>query len=160
MQGSIEDIKDFLPLELDSIKVSSDKCINLAKEVEEKFAGLMKLIGAIKEVSLVAQGSQEDALKNAGTLFLPKTKTTNTKEYTIQNNSKETIPLMPFITEKEKKNIERKQKTLEKEVLEAKEQVKETRENYERATDSYYEAMDKLPTNWKEFGLNVSSNTG
>ena len=68
LQGSTDNIRDYLPIELDQIKHASDKCLVLAKEVEKKFDDLMMLTGRILEVSLVAKGSHEDQLKKAGNI--------------------------------------------------------------------------------------------
>ena len=69
LQGSTDNIRDYLPIELDRIKHASDKCLVLAKEVEKKFDDLMMLTGRILEVSLVAKGSHEDQLKKAGNIL-------------------------------------------------------------------------------------------
>ena len=66
LQGSSDDIKDYLPIELNKIKRASDKCLDLAKQVEDKFAGLMELTGRLLEASVVAKGQYEEQLKEAG----------------------------------------------------------------------------------------------
>ena len=68
--------------------------------------------------------------------------------------------MIPFIIEKEKKLGVRRQQQLEREVLEAKNMIEKAGENYAKAEVSYYKAMDELPTGWKEFGIEVSSNEG
>ena len=69
-KGTEQDIKDSLQIELNSIKRASDKCIELAKDVEKKFDGLMKLTKEISEVSTAARGSHEEQVQKAGRLYI------------------------------------------------------------------------------------------
>ena len=51
----MEEIKEFLPIELDSIKRASTECVDLAKTVKEKFTAVVSLVEKLLEVSLVAK---------------------------------------------------------------------------------------------------------
>jgi len=64
VQGSHEDVRDFLPIELGKIERNSAECLRLAQSVEAKFEHVMDLTGELLEVSSAARGyyqkSQEE----------------------------------------------------------------------------------------------------
>jgi len=56
VQGSDEDVRDFLPIELGKIERNSGECLRLAQSVEAKFEHVMDLTGELLEVSSAARG--------------------------------------------------------------------------------------------------------
>ena len=61
VQGSDEDVRDFLPIELGKIERNSAECLRLAQSVEAKFEHVMDLTGELLEVSSEARGYYEKA---------------------------------------------------------------------------------------------------
>ena len=61
VQGSDEDVRDFLPIELGKIERNSAECLRLAQAVEAKFEHVMNLTGELMEVSSEARGYYEKA---------------------------------------------------------------------------------------------------
>lgn len=56
VQGSQEDVKDIVPIELGKIERNSEECLRLAQSVEKKFEHVMDLTGELLEVSTAARG--------------------------------------------------------------------------------------------------------
>ena len=56
VNGSEEDVKDLLPIELRKIDRGATECLRLAQAVEEKFEHVMHLTGELLEVSSAAKG--------------------------------------------------------------------------------------------------------
>ena len=61
VQGSDEDVRDFLPIELGKIERNSAECLRLAQSVEAKFEHVMDLTGELLEVSSAAQGHYQNS---------------------------------------------------------------------------------------------------
>ena len=56
VEGSEEDVKDLLPIELGKIDRKATECLRLAQAVEERFEHVMDLTGELLEVSSSAKG--------------------------------------------------------------------------------------------------------
>lgn len=56
VQGSQEDVKDIVPIELGKIERNSEECLRLAQSVEKQFEHVMDLTGELLEVSTAARG--------------------------------------------------------------------------------------------------------
>ena len=63
--GSVDDVSDYLPIELSRIKEISEKCKSSSKEVVKKFEEVMKTMDQICEATLVKQGKVQDAKTRA-----------------------------------------------------------------------------------------------
>ena len=65
-QEDKDDIEHYLPIELGRIKITANKSLKLAKEVEDKFKKVMLLTGELLEASVAAKSSIEEKQKEAG----------------------------------------------------------------------------------------------
>lgn len=60
VNGSDQEVKSFLPIELRKIDRNATKCLTLAEAVEKKFEFVMDLTGELDEVSASAQGYYQE----------------------------------------------------------------------------------------------------
>ena len=118
VQGSTEDVRDFLPIELGKIERNSAECLRLAQSVEAKFEHVMDLTGELLEVASAARGYYQKAQE--------------------ETQLKRDIALAKEKAAREKlKLAKEQQQKLEKEVREAK-------RSWEKAVDSMPSGWDVL----------------
>lgn len=118
VQGSQEDVKDILPIELGKIERNSEECLRLAQSVEKKFEHVMDLTGELLEVSTAARGYYQK----------------NQEEIQLKRD----IALAKEKAAREKVNsAKEQQEKLQKDVREAK-------RSWERAVDSMPSGWDIL----------------
>lgn len=118
VQGSQEDVKDIVPIELGKIERNSEECLRLAQSVEKKFEHVMDLTGELLEVSTAARGYYKK----------------NQEEIQLKRD----IALAKEKAAREKvKSAKEQQEKLQKDVQEAK-------RSWERAVDSMPSGWDIL----------------
>jgi len=118
VQGSQEDVKDIVPIELGKIERNSEECLRLAQSVEKKFEHVMDLTGELLEVSTAARGYYKK----------------NQEEIQLERD----IALAKEKAAREKvKSAKEQQEKLQKDVQEAK-------RSWERAVDSMPSGWDIL----------------
>ena len=118
VQGSDEDVRDFLPIELGKIERNSAECLRLAQSVEAKFEHVMDLTGELLEVSSEARGYYEKAQEE--------TQLKRNDALTKEKEARERIEL-----------AKKQQERLENEVRQAK-------RSWEKAVDSMPSGWDVL----------------
>ena len=118
VQGSDEDVRDFLPIELGKIERNSAECLRLAQSVEAKFEHVMDLTGELLEVSSEARGYYEKAQEE--------TQLKRNNALTKEKEARERIEL-----------AKKQQERLENEVRQAK-------RSWEKAVDSMPSGWDVL----------------
>ena len=118
VQGSDQDVRDFLPIELGKIERNSADCLRLAQAVEAKFEHVMNLTSELMQVSSAAGGYYEKSQEEVQL----KRNIALTKE----KEARERIEL-----------AKKQQERLEKEVREAK-------RSWEKAVDSMPSGWDVL----------------
>ena len=118
VQGSQEDVKDFLPIELGKIERNSAECLRLAKSVEAKFEHVMDLTGELLEVSTAA------------------------REY--YQKSQEELQLKRDIALAKEKAAREKLKSAEEQQKKLQADVREAKRSWEKAVDSMPSGWDVL----------------
>ncbi|XP_055495082.1 uncharacterized protein LOC129699383 isoform X2 [Leucoraja erinacea] len=131
MQKNPKFTEDFLPIPLNSIKSTADKCLKLSTVVEDKFNAVICLINELLEACTSSKGVYEEQLREI-------------------KNEKERAEMQEKASKERKAMIEEHHKKLEA-------QMKEAKEDYKASMDSIPVGWDAMKMSMAETLVNAVS---